>query len=64
MWQWTTTRDVPCFARIVHYDDAAREFSYDRQAHVGRLDKAWVEAKAKGWTIVSMKDDWAAIFPK
>ncbi len=28
----------------------------------GKLDKAWDEAVAKGWTVVSMKDDWATIF--
>ena len=27
-------------------------------------DKAWDEAVAKGWTVVSMKDDWKTIFPK
>jgi hypothetical protein len=25
--------------------------------------KDWPEATAKGWTVVSMKDDWRAIFP-
>jgi hypothetical protein len=29
---------------------------------VGKLDKAWDEAKAKGWTVVSMKNDWKKIF--
>jgi hypothetical protein len=64
MLQWTTNGDGPRFALIVHHDDAEREYAYDRASHVGRLDKAWDEAKAKGWTIVSMKDDWATIFPK
>ena len=30
---------------------------------VGRLDKALDDAKAKGWTIVDMKNDWKTIFP-
>jgi hypothetical protein len=30
---------------------------------VGKLDKAWDEAVARGWTVVSMKDDWKTIFP-
>jgi phosphoglycolate phosphatase-like HAD superfamily hydrolase len=47
---------------IVHHDDAAREYAYDRQSHVGKLDKAWDEAKANGWTVVSMKNDWKTIF--
>jgi hypothetical protein len=28
------------------------------------LDKAWDEAAARGWTVVSMKDDWKRIFPQ
>jgi hypothetical protein len=42
---------------------ADREWAYDRKSNVGRLDKAWDEAVAKGWTVVSMKDDWKTIFP-
>ena len=49
-------------ALIVHHDDAEREFAYDRQSHIGRLDKAWDEAKAKNWIVVSMKSDWKKIF--
>ena len=49
---------------IVHHDDAEREWSYDRTSQVGRLDKAWDEAVAKGSTVVSMKDDWKSIFPR
>jgi len=48
---------------LVHHDDAVREYAYDRQSHIGRLDKAWDEAVAKHWTVVSMKDDWKTIFP-
>lgn len=63
MLQWTMGGDGPRFALLVHHDDGAREWAYDRISHIGKLDKAWDEAKAKGWTVVSMKDDWAAIFP-
>ena len=48
---------------LVHHDDAEREWAHDRKSDVGRLDKAWDEATAKGWTVVSMKDDWKTIFP-
>ena len=51
------------FALIVHHDDSEREWAYDRKSHIGKLDKAWDEAIAKGWTVVSMKDDWKTIFP-
>ena len=45
-----------------HHTDGEREWDYDRNSHIGRLDKAWEEAQAKGWTVVSMKDDWKTIF--
>lgn len=49
-------------ALIVHHDDAEREFAYDRQSHIGKLDKAWDEAQARNWIVVSMKSDWKRIF--
>jgi hypothetical protein len=48
---------------LVHHDDAEREWAYDRKSQIGTLDKAWDEAVAKGWLVVSMKNDWAAVFP-
>jgi hypothetical protein len=48
---------------IVHHDDAEREWAYDRQSHVGKLDKAWDEGLRRGWAITSMKRDWKVIFP-
>jgi hypothetical protein len=48
---------------LVHHTDAAREYAYDRNSDVGKLDKALDEAIAKGWTVVDMKNDWKTIFP-
>jgi len=42
--------------------DADREWAYDRKSHIGQLDQGLDEAAAKGWTVVSMKDDWKTIF--
>ncbi len=64
MLQWTTDGSGPRLALIVHHTDAEREWAYDRTSHVGKLDKAWDEAAARGWTVVSMKDDWKTIFPR
>ena len=50
-------------AVIVHHDDMEREYAYDRESRIGRLDKALDEAKARKWIVVSMKDDWKRIFP-
>jgi hypothetical protein len=63
MLQWTTAGDGARFALIVHHTDAAREWAYDRESHIGKLDKALDEAQVKGWTLVSMKEDWKRIFP-
>jgi len=62
MLQWTTAGTGARFALIVHHTDAAREWAYDRQSSIGKLDKALDEAKAKGWTVVDMKNDWKRIF--
>ncbi len=64
MLQWTAAGPGPRFCLIVHHTDADREWAYDRTSPMGKLDKAWDEATDKGWTVVSMKDDWAAIFPQ
>jgi phosphoserine phosphatase len=63
MLQWTTLNDGPRFALIVHHTDAEREFAYDRQSHVGKLDKALDEAPNRGWTVVDMKSDWKTVYP-
>ncbi len=63
MLQWTAAGSGARFMGIVHHTDAGREWAYDRTSHIGRLNKALDEATAKGWTVVSMKDDWKRIFP-
>jgi phosphoglycolate phosphatase-like HAD superfamily hydrolase len=62
MLQWTTAAPGARFAGIVHHTDAEREYAYDRQSKIGKLDKALDEGKAKGWTIVDMKQDWKKVF--
>jgi hypothetical protein len=37
----------------LHHDDAERDFAYDRKSAFG---------KARGWTIISMKNDWRAVW--
>jgi phosphoserine phosphatase len=62
MLQYTAAGSGPRFCLYIHHTDAEREYAYDRESHVGRLDKGLDEAAAKGWTVVSMKDDWKTIF--
>jgi phosphoglycolate phosphatase-like HAD superfamily hydrolase len=63
MLQWATAGPGARFALFVHHDDAAREFAYDRADRLQQFDKGWDEAIAKGWTVVSMKNDWKVIYP-
>jgi phosphoglycolate phosphatase-like HAD superfamily hydrolase len=62
MLQWTVAGSGARFAGIVHHTDAAREYAYDRPSKIGQFDKAWEDAKAKGWTVVDMKQDWKKVF--
>jgi hypothetical protein len=64
MLEWTAAGTGARFMGLVHHTDAQREFAYDRKSAVGTLDAALDEAIAKGWTVVSMKDDWNTIFGK
>jgi phosphoglycolate phosphatase-like HAD superfamily hydrolase len=63
MLEWTWAGGGVRFAGIVHHTDAEREWAYDRQSPIGKLDKAWDEATAKGWVVVDMKKDWKKVFP-
>ena len=63
MLQWTAAGGGARFMGLVHHTDATREWAYDRQSSVGKLDKALDEAQAKGWAVVDMKQDWKVIFP-
>jgi hypothetical protein len=63
MLQWTTAGPGPRFGLIVRHTDAEREWAYDRQSHIGRLDKALDEAPRRGWIVVDMKQDWKVVYP-
>src|SRR3984957_7126462 len=64
MLQWTAAGEGVRFAGIVHHTDETREYAYDRQSKIGKLDKAWDEAERRNWTIVDIKRDWKTIFPE
>jgi phosphoglycolate phosphatase-like HAD superfamily hydrolase len=63
MLQWTTAGNGARFAGIVHHTDDVREYAYDRQSKIGKLDKALDAAATSGWTVVDMKQDWKEVFP-
>ncbi len=56
------------FAALVLHDDGKREFAYGPaqglpNSEVGTFtQKLYDEAKARGWYVISMKDDWKKVF--
>jgi hypothetical protein len=63
MLQWTTLAEGPRFGLLVRHTDGEREWAYDRDSAIGRLDAALDEAGRRGWTVVDMKSDWKRIYP-
>ena len=57
MLEFTHHADRPTLRLLVLHDDAEREFDYTTGAEL-----ALSQADADGWTVVSMKNDWAAVF--
>ncbi|XUM51963.1 haloacid dehalogenase-like hydrolase (plasmid) [Rhizobium sp. YTUHZ045] len=64
MLEWTTAGSGRRFGLLVHHDDGIREVAYDRESHFGKLDRGLNEGPKRGWTIVSMQDDWGRVFPE
>jgi haloacid dehalogenase-like hydrolase len=62
MLEWTTSAPGPRLAMIVHHDDAVREFAYDRGSPIGKLERGLDEAGARGWSLISVKDDWKTVY--
>ncbi|MFC4353305.1 HAD family hydrolase [Fodinicurvata halophila] len=63
MLEWTTTGEGPRLGVLIHHTDAEREWAYDRESDIGRLDKGLAEGPDRGWIIVDMADDWAQVYP-
>ena len=47
----------PSLGLLVRHDDADREFDY-----VAGAEKSLDEAKARGWTVASIRNDWSRVF--
>lgn len=63
MLQYTAAGAGPRLMLYLHHTDAEREWAYDRESSIGRLDQGLDEARAKGWTVIDMKADWKVVFP-
>jgi len=62
MLQWTCAGSGARFCLYVRHTDGEREWQYD-VTPLSRLEKGLEEAKAKGWTVVDMKNEWKVIYP-
>jgi phosphoglycolate phosphatase-like HAD superfamily hydrolase len=68
MLEYTRAGDGQRLAMLVLHDDAEREYAYGPaqglpETRVGTFTQAlYDEARSKGWTVISMKDDWKEIF--
>jgi phosphoglycolate phosphatase-like HAD superfamily hydrolase len=63
MLEWTTAGKGARLGLLVRHTDKEREWAYDRESHIGRLDKALTAAPANGWVVVDMRTDWKTIYP-
>lgn len=63
MLEWTTSGKGAQLGVYVHHDDAEREWKYDHPSHIGQLKRGLEEAPKRGWTVISIKNDWKTIFP-
>jgi len=63
MLEWTASGKGKRLMVYIHHTDAKREWAYDRESYIGRLNKGLDEANAKGWIVVDMKKDWSRIYP-
>jgi hypothetical protein len=58
MLEFTQHQDKPFLPLLLLHDDADREFDYTSGA-----EQALQRADTDGWTVVSIKNDWATVFP-
>ncbi len=63
MMRWAASNKMKSFMLYVHHTDSVREWAYDRESHIGRLDKGLDEALENGWTVIDMEQDWKVIYP-
>ncbi|MCL6282073.1 haloacid dehalogenase-like hydrolase [Ruegeria sp. 2012CJ41-6] len=62
MLEWATAGDGPRLGLIVHHTDGAREYAYDRDSPIGRLNDGLDRGPDLGWVIVDMAKDWNRIY--
>ncbi len=64
MLEYTCLQQTPRLCAFVHHTDAEREWAYDRDSHIGKLDKGLDAAATFNWTLIDMAQDWTTVFPQ
>ena len=65
MLEWAAASDGPTLALLVDHDDADREFAYLGTAEsFAEAEPITHVARRSGWVVVSMREDWAEVFPR
>jgi hypothetical protein len=63
MLEYALASDGPSLALLVDHDDAEREYAYVAQAGTIDFDGDVIEfGRSLGWTIASIRSDWATVF--
>ena len=64
MLHWTSTGiGYARFCMIIHHTDEVRDYAYDSQSPIGKLEKGLDDAAKYNWLVVDMKTDWNKIYP-
>ncbi|MFC4628161.1 haloacid dehalogenase-like hydrolase [Promicromonospora alba] len=61
--EWAAAAEGPHLSLLVDHDDPDREFAYASEAQsFAAGEPITTTARRLGWTVISMKDDWASVF--
>jgi phosphoglycolate phosphatase-like HAD superfamily hydrolase len=64
MLEYATTGPRPSLGLVIDHDDEEREYAYEGKAMTDPDAEAIADTAARaGWTVVSMRRDWARVFP-
>ncbi|MEM1142891.1 MAG: HAD family hydrolase [Pseudomonadota bacterium] len=62
MLDYVTSGPGPTLGVFVHHTDAKREWQYDRESSIGKLDRGLDDAASKSWVLIDMQKDWKQVF--
>jgi hypothetical protein len=64
MLEWATSGEGPSMALVIDHDDDHREFAYQGRAESFVENESITEVATRlGWTVASIANDWATVFP-